>query len=170
MVLHEFIDFIQTYILIKYIIVSLAQFLDPTYQINYPPFVLNGFTDPCHIQNGQCGTMANSVIAKSGMQGKQNATFMHKQKFSIDLMLCKTKHPLPGHIGIIPIKAIKAILKGEEILVKYCAGSTGYFKKVQAYGAVPPEVRKRKPTADEERDKRACKRAQQKELLLNQLI
>ena len=109
--------------------------------------------------------MANSVIAKSGMQGKQNSTFMHKQKFTLDLTLSRTKHPLPGHTGVIPIKAIKAISKGEEILVKYCAGSTGYFKKVQAYRAAPPEIRKRKPTADEERDDRARKRAQLKQLL-----
>ena len=37
--------------------------------------------------------------------------------------------PVPGERGIIPVCATKPIKKGEEIIVKYCAGATGYLIK-----------------------------------------
>jgi hypothetical protein len=37
--------------------------------------------------------------------------------------------PVPGERGIIPVCATKPIKKGQEIIVKYCGGTTGYLIK-----------------------------------------
>jgi hypothetical protein len=37
--------------------------------------------------------------------------------------------PVPGETGIIPVCATKSIKKGDEIIVKYCGGTTGYLIK-----------------------------------------
>ena len=102
------------------------------YQINFSPFVLNA-----DLQSGESnergffGHFANSFIPRSGMNRKDvNAKFDYKNKFCTNRSTSRIlSMPVPGERGIIPVCATKPIKKGEEIIVKYCAGATGYLIK-----------------------------------------
>jgi hypothetical protein len=102
------------------------------YQINFSPFVLNA-----DLQSGESnargflGHFANSFIPRSGMNRKDvNAKFDYNNKFCINRLTSRIlTMPVPGERGIIPVCATKPIKKGQEIIVKYCGGTTGYLIK-----------------------------------------
>jgi hypothetical protein len=102
------------------------------YQINFSPFVLNADLQSAESNDrGFFGHFANSFIPRSGMNRKDvNAKFDYKNKFCTNRSTSRIlSMPVPGERGIIPVCATKPIKKGEEIIVKYCAGATGYLIK-----------------------------------------
>ena len=102
------------------------------YQINFSPFVLNADLQSAESNDrGFFGHFANSFIPHSGMNRKDvNAKFDYKNKFCTNRSTSRIlSMPVPGERGIIPVCATKPIKKGEEIIVKYCAGATGYLIK-----------------------------------------
>ena len=102
------------------------------YQINFSPFVLNADLKSAESNDrGFFGHFANSFIPRSGMNRKDvNAKFDYKNKFCTNRSTSRIlSMPVPGERGIIPVCATKPIKKGEEIIVKYCAGATGYLIK-----------------------------------------
>ena len=110
----------------------LVKNMQKEYQINFSPFVLNA-----DLQSGESnergffGHFANSFIPRSGMNRKDvNAKFDYKKKFCINRLTSRIlSMPVPGERGIIPVCATKPIKKGQEIIVKYCGGATGYLIK-----------------------------------------
>jgi len=102
------------------------------YQINFSPFVLNADLQSAESNDrGFFDHFANSFIPRSGMNRKDvNAKFDYKNKFCTNRSTSRIlSMPVPGERGIIPVCATKPIKKGEEIIVKYCAGATGYLIK-----------------------------------------
>jgi hypothetical protein len=102
------------------------------YQINFSPFVLNADLQSAESNDrGFFGHFANFFIPRSGMNRKDvNAKFDYKNKFCTNRSTSRIlSMPVPGERGIIPVCATKPIKKGEEIIVKYCGGATGYLIK-----------------------------------------
>ena len=102
--------------------------MDTKYMINFPPFVcvadIGSFSDT----RSYYGHMANSYLPGVNMKQKQNAKFAYDKRFCIDpITLQKTPVQMPGTIGIIPVCATKDINRADEVIVKYCTGSTGYI-------------------------------------------
>jgi len=100
------------------------------YQINFSPFVLNADLQSGESnERGFLGHFANSFIPRSGMNRKDvNAKFDYNNKFCINRLTSRIlTMPVPGERGIIPVCATKPIKKGQEIIVKYCGGTTGYL-------------------------------------------
>ena len=110
----------------------LVKNMQKEYQINFSPFVLNADLQSAESNDrGFFGHFANSFIPRSGMNRKDvNAKFDYKNKFCTNRSTSRIlSMPVPGERGIIPVCATKPIKKGEEIIVKYCGGATGYLIK-----------------------------------------
>ena len=106
----------------------LAKGMDTKYMANFSPFVcvadMGSFSD----SRSYYGHMANSYFPGLDMKEKHNAKIVYDKKISIDAFTLRKKPvQMPGTIGIIPVCATKDIKKGEEVIVKYCSGSNGYF-------------------------------------------
>jgi hypothetical protein len=102
------------------------------YQISFSPFVVNADLQSAEsYEKGLLGHFANSFIPRAGMNRKDvNAKFNYNNRFCIDGITSRIlSMPVPGEKGIIPVCATKAIKKGQEIIVKYCGGATGYLIK-----------------------------------------
>lgn len=96
------------------------------------------------------------------MKQKQNAKFAYDKRFCIDpITLQKKPVQMPGTIGIIPVCATKDINRADEVIVKYCTGSTGYIiNNILQCKRTVPLVQKSNSIID--RDKRASRRSSQK--------
>jgi hypothetical protein len=106
--------------------------MEKDYQISFSPFVVNAdLQNAVSYEKGFLGHFANSFIPRSGMNRKNvNARFNYNNKFCIDKITSRIlSMPVPGETGIIPVCATKSIKKGDEIIVKYCGGTTGYLIK-----------------------------------------
>jgi hypothetical protein len=106
--------------------------MEKDYQISFSPFVVNADLQSAKsYENGFLGHFANSFIPRFGMTRKNvNARFNYNNKFCIDKITSRIlSMPVPGETGIIPVCATKSIKKGDEIIVKYCGGTTGYLIK-----------------------------------------
>jgi len=106
--------------------------MEKDYQISFSPFVVNADLQSAKsYENGFLGHFANSFIPRFGMNRKNvNARFNYNNKFCIDKITSRIlSMPVPGETGIIPVCATKSIKKGDEIIVKYCGGTTGYLIK-----------------------------------------
>ncbi len=106
--------------------------MEKDYQISFSPFVVNADLQSAKsYENGFLGHFANSFIPRFGMTRKNvNARFNYNNKFCIDKITSRIlSMPVPGETGIIPVCATKSIKKGDEIIVKYCWGTTGYLIK-----------------------------------------
>ncbi len=106
--------------------------MEKDYQISFSPFVVNADLQSAKsYENGFLGHFANSFIPRFGMTRKNvNARFNYNNKFCIDKITSRIlSMPVPGDTGIIPVCATKSIKKGDEIIVKYCGGTTGYLIK-----------------------------------------
>ena len=136
--------------------------MDTEYMINFPPFVcvadIGSFSDT----RSYYGHMANSYLPGVNMKQKQNAKFAYDKRFCIDpVTLQKTPVQMPGTIGIIPVCATKDINRADEVIVKYCTGSTGYIiNNILQCKRTVPLVQKSDSVI--ERDKRASRRSSQK--------
>ena len=112
--------------------IILAKVMGKDYQISFSPFVVNAdLQNAVSYEKGFLGHFANSFIPRSGMNRKNvNARFNYNNKFCIDKITSRIlSMPVPGETGIIPVCATKSIKKGDEIIVKYCGGTTGYLIK-----------------------------------------
>ncbi len=112
--------------------IILAKVMEKDYQISFSPFVVNAdLQNAVSYEKGFLGHFANSFIPRSGMNRKNvNARFNYNNKFCIDKITSRIlSMPVPGETGIIPVCATKSIKEGEEIIVKYCGGTTGYLIK-----------------------------------------
>ena len=112
--------------------IILAKVMEKDYQISFSPFVVNADLQSAKsYEKGFLGHFANSFIPCSGMNRKNvNARFNYNNKFCIDKITSRIlSMPVPGETGIIPVCATKSIKEGEEIIVKYCGGTTGYLIK-----------------------------------------
>jgi hypothetical protein len=106
--------------------------MEKDYQISFSPFVVNADLQSAKsYENGFLGHFANSFIPRFGMTRKNvNARFNYNNKFCIDKITSRIlSMPVPGETGIIPVCATQSIKKGDEIIVKYCGGTTGYLIK-----------------------------------------
>ena len=130
--------------------------------INFPPFVcvadIRQFSDT----RSYYGHMANSYFPGVNMKQKQNAKFAYDKRFCIDPITFQKKPiEMPGTIGIIPVCATKDINRADEVIVKYCTGSTGYIiNNILQCKRTVPLVQKSNSVI--ERDKRASRRSSQK--------
>ena len=110
----------------------LVKDMQKDYQISFSPFVVNADLQSGEsYERGFLGHFANSFIPYSGMNRKDvNAKFNYNNKFCINKLTSRIlSMPVPGEKGIIPVCATKPIKKGQEIIVKYCGGATGYLIK-----------------------------------------
>ena len=136
--------------------------MDTKYMINFPPFVCVADIGPFSDSRSYYGHMANSFFPGVNMKQKQNAKFAYDKRFCIDpITLQKTPVQMPGTIGIIPVCATKDINRADEVIVKYCTGSTGYIiNNILQCKRTVPLVQKSDSVI--ERDKRASRRSSQK--------
>jgi hypothetical protein len=102
--------------------------MDTEYMINFSPFRVVADMDEFSSCRSYYGHMANSFVAGIGMKVKQNAKFAFNKKFCVDaITLRKCPVEMAGTIGFIPVCATKDIREGEEVIVKYSSGTTGYI-------------------------------------------
>jgi hypothetical protein len=104
--------------------------MDTEYMINFSPFRVVADMGAFTSSRSYYGHMANSFFAGIGMKVKQNAKFAYNKKFCVDAVtLRKSPVEMAGTIGFIPVCATKDIREGEEVIVKYSSGTTGYISK-----------------------------------------
>lgn len=105
--------------------------MDTEYMINFSPFRIVADMGAFSSSRSYYGHMANSFCAGIGMKVKQqNAKFAFSRKFCVDAVtLRRSPVEMAGTIGFIPVCASKDIREGEEVIVKYSSGTTGYIKK-----------------------------------------
>jgi hypothetical protein len=104
--------------------------MDTEYMINFSPFRVVADMGAFTSSRSYYGHMANSFFAGIGMKVKQNAKFAYNNFFCVDAVtLRKSPVEMAGTIGFIPVCATKDIREGEEVIVKYSSGTTGYINK-----------------------------------------
>ena len=102
--------------------------MDTEYMINFSPFRVVADNSVLSASRSYIGHIANSFVAGIGMTEKQNAKFAYEKKFCVNAVTYrKCPVEMPGTVGIIPLCATKDIKAGEEVLVKYCSGTSGYI-------------------------------------------
>ena len=102
--------------------------MDTEYMINFSPFRVVADMGAFTSSRSYYGHMANSFFAGIGMKVKQNAKFSYNKNFCV-VTLRKSPVEMAGTIGFIPVCATKDIREGEEVIVKYSSGTTGYISK-----------------------------------------
>jgi hypothetical protein len=135
--------------------------MDTEYMINFSPFRVVADNSVFPASRSYIGHIANSFVAGIGMIEKQNAKFAYEKKFCVNpITYRKCPVEMPGTVGIIPLCATKDIKAGEEVIVKYCSGTSGYIiNNILRKKRSPEAVHVQVSDSVHERNQRAYRRS-----------